>query len=182
MSLLSLAALRWDRYEIAAAPSSRCNQRSWLLPEPYTSFPMSTSRPFAALKSGIRRSDIEANVPHKEETAYKRKGSAPVSKKTNFRVHQAYINFENRVTTVTCVTTGISNLHIPLAQAGINSVPGHHISKTLAASRLALPVRSQSAIFRRDSVRFLATMMVKDLNSNSLSLSPLSVRFGLRRS
>jgi NADPH2:quinone reductase len=30
-------------------------------------------------------------------------------------------------------------------------------------------------------VRFLATMMVKDLNSNCLSLSPLSVRFRLRR-
>ena len=40
---------------------------------------------------------------------------------------------------------------------------------------------SQSAIFRRDPVRFLATMMVKDLNSNCLSLSPLSVRFWLRR-
>src|ERR1700737_137588 len=45
----------------------------------------------------------------------------------------------------------------------------------------AIPVRSQSAIFRRDPVRFLDTMMVKDLSSNCLSLSPLSVRFGLRR-
>jgi len=48
-------------------------------------------------------------------------------------------------------------------------------------SRLALPVRSQSAIGRRDPVRSLATMMVKDLNSNCLSFSPLSVRFCLRR-
>jgi hypothetical protein len=40
------------------------------------------------------------------------------------------------------------------------------IPKNLAESRLALPVRSQSAVFRRDPVRFLATMMVKDLNSN----------------
>jgi hypothetical protein len=32
---------------------------------------------------------------------------------------------------------------------------------------------SQSAIFPRDSVRFLAAMMVKDSNSNCLSLSPL---------
>jgi hypothetical protein len=50
-------------------------------------------------------------------------------------------------------------------------------SKNLAESRLALPVRSQSAIFRRDPVQFLTAMMVKDLNSNYLSLSPLSVRF-----
>jgi len=42
--------------------------------------------------------------------------------------------------------------------------------------RLALPVRFQSANFRRDPSRFLATMMVKDLTSNCLSLSPLSVR------
>jgi hypothetical protein len=62
-----------------------------------------------------------------------------------------------------------------------NSVPGHHISKNLAESRLALPVLSQSGIFRRDPVRFLITMMAKDLNSNCLSLSPLSVRFCLRR-
>ena len=55
------------------------------------------------------------------------------------------------------------------------------IPKQLAESRLAFPVRSQSAIFRRDPVRFLATMMVKDLSSNCLSLSPLSVRFCLRR-
>ena len=55
------------------------------------------------------------------------------------------------------------------------------ILKNLAESRLALPVRSQSAIFRRDPVRFLATMMVKHLNSNCLSLSPLSVRYCLRR-
>jgi len=54
------------------------------------------------------------------------------------------------------------------------------IPKNLAESRLALPVRSQSAIFRRDPVRFLATMMGKDLTSNCLSLSPLSVRFCLR--
>ena|SRR6266576_717131 len=53
--------------------------------------------------------------------------------------------------------------------------------KNLAESRLAFPVRSQSAIFRRDPVRFLATMMVKDLSANCLSLSPLSVRFCLRR-
>ena len=46
---------------------------------------------------------------------------------------------------------------------GTNSVPGHHISKQLTESRLALPVRSQSAIFRRDPVRFLAAMMVKNL-------------------
>jgi len=46
--------------------------------------------------------------------------------------------------------------------------------KNLAESRLGLPFRSQSAIFRRDSVRFLATMMVKDLNSNYITLSPLS--------
>jgi len=32
------------------------------------------------------------------------------------------------------------------------------IPKNLAESRLAFPVRSQSAIFRRDPVRFLATM------------------------
>ena len=51
------------------------------------------------------------------------------------------------------------------------------ILKRLAESRLALPVRSQSAVFRRDPVRFLATMMAKDLNSNCLSLSPLSVRY-----
>ena len=54
------------------------------------------------------------------------------------------------------------------------------IPKNIAESRLALPVRSQSAIFRRDPVRFLAAMMVNDLNSNCLSLSPLSVRFCLR--
>jgi len=47
------------------------------------------------------------------------------------------------------------------------------IPKDLAASRLAL----QSAIFRRDPVR----LMVKDLNSNCFSLSPLSVRFCWRR-
>ena len=55
------------------------------------------------------------------------------------------------------------------------------IPKDLAESRLALPVRSQSAIFRREPVRFLVTMMAKDLTSNCLSLSPLSVRFCLRR-
>jgi hypothetical protein len=55
------------------------------------------------------------------------------------------------------------------------------ILKNLAESRLALPVRSQSAVFRRDPVRFQATMMVKDLKSKCLSLSPLSVRFCLRR-
>ena len=55
------------------------------------------------------------------------------------------------------------------------------IPKQLMESRLALPVRSQSAIGRRDPVRSLATMMVKDLNSNCLSFSPLSVRFCLRR-
>jgi hypothetical protein len=55
------------------------------------------------------------------------------------------------------------------------------IPKDLAESRLALPIRSQSAIFRRDPVRFLATVMVKDLTSNCPSLSPLSVRFSLRR-
>src|SRR5882757_7230885 len=33
---------------------------------------------------------------------------------------------------------------------------------------------------RVDPVRFLATMMAKDLKSNCLSLSPLSVRFRLR--
>src|SRR5882762_8520262 len=53
------------------------------------------------------------------------------------------------------------------------------IPKHLAESCLALPVRSQSAIFRRDPVRLLATMMVKDLSANCLSLSPLSVRFCL---
>jgi hypothetical protein len=37
------------------------------------------------------------------------------------------------------------------------------VLNNLAESRLALPVRSQSAIFRRDPVRFLATMMVKNL-------------------
>ena len=37
------------------------------------------------------------------------------------------------------------------------------IIKDLAESRLALPVRSQSAIFRRDPVRFLATVMMKNL-------------------
>jgi hypothetical protein len=47
----------------------------------------------------------------------------------------------------------------------------------LAESRLGL---SQSAIFRRDP-GFLATMMVKDLNSNYITLCPLSVRFCLRR-
>jgi hypothetical protein len=50
-------------------------------------------------------------------------------------------------------------------------------SKNLAESGLALPVRSQSAVFPRDPFRFLATMMVKDLNSKYLSsqsaLSPL---------
>jgi len=51
------------------------------------------------------------------------------------------------------------------------------ILKNLVESRLALPVRSQSAVFWRDPVRFLATMMGKDLNSHSPSLSPLSVRF-----
>ena len=50
------------------------------------------------------------------------------------------------------------------------------ILKNLAESRLTLPVRSQSAIFRRDPVRFPAAMMVKDLTSSGLSLSPLSVR------
>ena len=55
------------------------------------------------------------------------------------------------------------------------------IPKNLAESRLALPVRSQPAVFRRDLVRFLATMMAKDLNSHCLPLSPLSVRFCLRR-
>jgi hypothetical protein len=55
------------------------------------------------------------------------------------------------------------------------------ILKNLDESRLALPVRFQSAIFRQDPVRFLATMMVKDLDSNCPSLSPLSVRFCLRR-
>ena len=55
------------------------------------------------------------------------------------------------------------------------------ILKNLAESRLAFPVRSQSAVFRRDPVRFPATMMAKDLNSNCLSLSPLSVRSRLRR-
>jgi hypothetical protein len=52
------------------------------------------------------------------------------------------------------------------------------ILTNLAESRL---VRSQSAVFRRDPVRFLAAMMVKDLTSNCPSLSPLSVRFCLRR-
>ena len=47
------------------------------------------------------------------------------------------------------------------------------IPKQLAESRLALPVRSQSAIFRRDPVRFLATMMVKDLTR----IASRSVRF-----
>jgi hypothetical protein len=55
------------------------------------------------------------------------------------------------------------------------------IPKNLSEARLAFPVRSQSAIFRRNRVRFLATMMAKDLNSNCLSLNPLSVRFCLRR-
>ena len=47
------------------------------------------------------------------------------------------------------------------------------IPKNLAEWRLALPVRSQSAVFRRDPVRFLATMMVKDFNSHC----PRSDRF-----
>ena len=55
------------------------------------------------------------------------------------------------------------------------------ILKNLAESRLTLPVRSQSALFRRDPVRFPAAMMVKDLTSSGLSLSPLSVRFSLQR-
>ena len=55
------------------------------------------------------------------------------------------------------------------------------ILKNLAESRLALPVRSQSAVIWPDPVRFLATVMVKDLKSDYLSLSPLSVRFRLRR-
>jgi hypothetical protein len=55
------------------------------------------------------------------------------------------------------------------------------ILKNLAESRLTLPVRSQSAVFWRNPVQFLATMMVKDLSSNWLSLSPLSVRFCLQR-
>ena len=55
------------------------------------------------------------------------------------------------------------------------------ILNNLAESRLTLPVRSQSAVFWRDPVRFLDAMMVKDLNSHCRSLSPLSVRFCLRR-
>jgi hypothetical protein len=55
------------------------------------------------------------------------------------------------------------------------------IPKDLAHIEPDLPVRSQSAIFRRDPVWFLAPMTVKDLNSNRLSLSPLSVRFCLQR-
>ena len=42
-------------------------------------------------------------------------------------------------------------------------------------------IEARSAVFRLDPVRFLPMMMVKDLTSNRLSLSPLSVRFGLRR-
>jgi hypothetical protein len=64
--------------------------------------------------------------------------------------------------------------------SAVNSVPGHHISKVLAESRLPLPVRSQSAISRRDPIRFPTTVITKDLNLNCLSHSPLSVRFCLR--
>ena len=53
--------------------------------------------------------------------------------------------------------------------------------KSLTLFRKNSPVRSQSAIFRRDWIPFLTTMMVKDLDPDGLSLSPLSVRFGLRR-
>jgi hypothetical protein len=49
------------------------------------------------------------------------------------------------------------------------------ILKNSADSHLAFPVRFQSAIFRRDPVRFPATMMAKDLDSNCPSLSQLLV-------
>ena len=48
------------------------------------------------------------------------------------------------------------------------------ILKNLAESRLAFPVRSQSAIFRDDPVRFLITMMLKDLDSHCLAQSAFS--------
>jgi hypothetical protein len=60
-------------------------------------------------------------------------------------------------------------LHVPAIAWQVLGITGF----LLAESRLALPVRSQSAVFRRDPVRFLVTMIVKDLNSNCLSLSPL---------
>src|SRR5258708_21528419 len=40
-----------------------------------------------------------------------------------------------------------------------NSVPGYHISKQLTESRLVFAVRSQSATFPRDPVRFMASIM-----------------------
>jgi hypothetical protein len=87
--------------------------------------------------------------------------------------HKMHTGFATRTEYADCADRGISKLLITGHKEWFNSVPGHHISKQLAESRLALPVRSQSAIFRRDPLRFPATMMAKDLNSNCPSLSPL---------
>src|ERR1700730_5663055 len=54
-----------------------------------------------------------------------------------------------------------------------NSVPGHHISKQLAESPVALPVRSQSALATGPRVGSVATMIVKNLAQIGFS----SVRF-----
>ena len=83
-----------------------------------------------------------------------------------------------------CRVKLLKNVGISLKRLGVGgSTPSLAtiISKDLAELRPSFPVRSQSAIFRRDPVPFLATIMVKDLNSNCLSRGPLSIRFCLRR-
>ncbi len=49
-----------------------------------------------------------------------------------------------------------------------NSVPGHHHSKAVSSFLTKLLSPLSVRYFSARSVRFLATMMVKDLNSNCL--------------
>ena len=82
-----------------------------------------------------------------------------------------------------CPSKFLRILVIHTEKAGVGgSTPS--LATTFQRTSLAfepdLPVRSQSATFRLDPVRFLAMMMVKDLNSNCLSLSPLLSAAGLK--
>jgi len=51
---------------------------------------------------------------------------------SDFRVHQVYIIIVNHGNSGNSGNNGISNLQIPLEQAGFNSVPGHHIYQWLS--------------------------------------------------
>ena len=95
-------------------------------------FKCAHAAPLQHSEIGIRISDIGTECTTPRGGCVRRKQTTALSgEKTTFRAHCAYINFASCAGCANCANCGISNLHILLAQAGINSVPGHHISKHL---------------------------------------------------